>query len=71
MLIATFLCRLDGGYTLHNFDARGRALRTNVVSNTAMRGFGGPEGQIIIEEVIDRIAFELKKDPIAIKEVTA
>lgn len=34
-----------------------------------MRGFGGPEAQIIIEEIVDRIAHELKKDPKVIKEV--
>jgi len=61
--------RLDGGYTLTNFEARGRALRTNVAANTAMRGFGGPEAQIIIEEIVDRIAHELKMNPKDIKEV--
>ena len=61
--------RLDGGYTLHNYEGRGRALRTNVPSNTAMRGFGGPEGQIIIEEIVHKIAHELNMDPNPVKEV--
>jgi len=34
-----------------------------------MRGFGGPEAQIVIEEIVDRIAHEIKKDPNDIKEV--
>ena len=61
--------RVDGGYTLHNFEGRGRALRTNVPSNTAMRGFGGPEGSIVMEEIINKIAHELKLDVNAVKEV--
>jgi len=34
-----------------------------------MRGFGGPEGAIVIEEIIHRIAHILKKDPNEIKKV--
>jgi xanthine dehydrogenase molybdopterin-binding subunit B len=34
-----------------------------------MRGFGGPEGQIVIEEIIDKIAHELNLDPNSVKEV--
>ena len=64
-----FHFRLDSGYTLHNYEGRGRALRTNVPSNTAMRGFGGPEGSIVMEEIINRIAHDLKLDANAVKEV--
>jgi xanthine dehydrogenase large subunit len=41
----------------------------NIGTSTAMRGFGGPEAQIVIEEIVDRIAHEIKKDPNDIKEV--
>jgi xanthine dehydrogenase molybdopterin-binding subunit B len=60
---------MDGGYTIPNYEGKGKALRTNVPSNTAMRGFGGPEGAIVIEEIIHRIAHILKKDPNEIKKV--
>ena len=55
--------RLDGGYTLRNIDATGYALKTNLPSNTAFRGYGGPEGAIVIETVMDHIAHILKMDP--------
>ena len=42
---------------------RQRACRATV-SNTAFRGFGGPQGMIGIERVIDEIAFALGKDPL-------
>ncbi len=35
---------------------RGRVAKTNVVSHTAFRGFGGPQGMLVIEEILDRIA---------------
>ena len=55
--------RLDGGYTLRNIDATGYALKTNLPSNTAFRGYGGPEGAIVIETVMDHIAHTLRMDP--------
>lgn len=61
--------RLDGGYTLTNFNATGKALKTNVPSNTAFRGFGGPEGAIIIEEIIAKMAHLCGLDINKIKEV--
>jgi hypothetical protein len=64
-----FLFRLDGGYAIQNYEGKAKALRTNVSSNTAMRGFGGPEGAIVIEEIIHRIAHILKRDPNEIKKV--
>ena len=57
------ILRLDGGYTIRNFDATGYALKTNLPSNTAFRGYGGPEGAIVIETVMDHIAHALKLDP--------
>ena len=62
-LIKILILRLDGGYTIRNFDATGYALKTNLPSNTAFRGYGGPEGAIVIETVMDHIAHALKLDP--------
>jgi xanthine dehydrogenase molybdopterin-binding subunit B len=54
---------------LRNFDAIGKALKTNVPSNTAFRGFGGPEGAVIIEEIIAKMAHVSGLTSIKIKEV--
>jgi xanthine dehydrogenase large subunit len=43
-------------------------LRTNTVSNTAFRGFGGPQGMIAIERVIDAIARERGVDPLDVRK---
>ena len=60
----TLLQRLDGGYTLENFDGIGRVIKTNSPSNTAFRGFGGPEGAFFIETIMDRISYELDLSPL-------
>lgn len=43
-------------------------LKTNTVSNTAFRGFGGPQGMVAAERVIDEIAFALGEDPLTIRK---
>merc|ERR1712106_1091486 len=60
--------RIDGGYTLSNFEGRGVAWKTNLMSNTAFRGFGSPEGALIIEDAIDNIAYTLGMDPAFVRE---
>ncbi|MFZ4521974.1 MAG: xanthine dehydrogenase molybdopterin binding subunit [Bacteroidales bacterium] len=52
----------DNAYFLPNVSITGRAWKTNLPSNTAFRGFGGPQGMAVIENAIDRIARYLKKD---------
>ena len=46
----------DNCYLLPNVEVTGRVCRTHSVSHTAFRGFGGPQGMLMIEEVMDRIA---------------
>ena len=46
-----------------------RPLKTNKVSNTAFRGFGGPQGMMLAERVIQEVAFFLGKDPLDIKKM--
>ena len=46
----------------------GRVLRTNTVSNTAFRGFGGPQGVVLSEEIIRRIARAIGSTPEAVRE---
>jgi len=53
----------DNCYFLGDSTIRSHRLKTHTVSNTAFRGFGGPQGMIGIEYVIDDIARALDKDP--------
>lgn len=53
----------DNVYEIPNVRIMGRVCFTNIPSNTAFRGFGGPQGMIIAENWIQRIAVELKKSP--------
>ena len=47
---------VDNCYHLPALDATGYVCRTHKTSQTAFRGFGGPQGMVIIEDVLDRIA---------------
>ena len=57
----------DNAYFLPHARIRSYRCRTNTVSNTAFRGFGGPQGMMAIERVIDVIANHLDKDPYAVR----
>ncbi|HZE12700.1 MAG TPA: xanthine dehydrogenase molybdopterin binding subunit, partial [Chthoniobacterales bacterium] len=50
------LFHLDNAYYIPNVEFSGRVAKTNLASNTAFRGFGGPQGMLVIEEIIDRVA---------------
>jgi xanthine dehydrogenase large subunit len=58
----------DNAYFLRNAFIRSRRLKTHTVSNTAFRGFGGPQGMAGIERVIDEIAFTLGRDPLDVRK---
>ncbi len=58
----------DNAYRLNNAEIHSRRLKTHTVSNTAFRGFGGPQGMMGIERVIDEIAFALGKDPLDVRK---
>jgi xanthine dehydrogenase large subunit len=62
-VLARALCHADNCYWLPDVVLRGYPCRTNTVSNTAFRGFGGPQGMIAIEAVIDHVARHLGRDP--------
>jgi len=57
----------DNAYFLENVSIVSHRCKTNTVSNTAFRGFGGPQGMFGIEYVIDDIARYLEKDPLDIR----
>ncbi len=58
---------VDNSYYLKNITITSKRLKTNTVSNTAFRGFGGPQGMIVIERIMDEIAFELGLDPTLVR----
>ena len=62
---AMFSC--DNAYFLENVRIISHRCKTHTVSNTAFRGFGGPQGMFAIEYVIDDIARALGKDPLEVR----
>jgi xanthine dehydrogenase large subunit len=62
---AMFSC--DNAYYLENVRILSHRCKTNTVSNTAFRGFGGPQGMFGIEYAIEDIARTLGKDPLAVR----
>lgn len=63
------LFHIDNAYYLPTIRVQGLAWKTNIPSNTAFRGFGGPQGIAVIETIIDRIARFLKKDAAEIRQL--
>jgi xanthine dehydrogenase large subunit len=57
----------DNAYFLEHATIVSHRCKTNTVSNTAFRGFGGPQGMFAIECVVDDIARYLKKDPLDVR----
>ncbi|KAA6414390.1 MAG: xanthine dehydrogenase [Lasallia pustulata] len=53
------LSHIDGCYLIPNVHVRGRLAKTNTVSNTAFRGFGGPQGMYIAESYMEEVADHL------------
>ena len=53
------LSHIDGCYLIPNVNVRGRLCKTNTMSNTAFRGFGGPQGMFIAESYMEEIADRL------------
>jgi xanthine dehydrogenase large subunit len=62
------MLHVDNAYYIPNLVVEGRIAKTNRVSNTAYRGFGGPQGMIVVEEVMDRIARTLNLPPDKVRE---
>ena len=58
----------DNAYYLPEYCIHTERVKTNTVSNTAFRGFGGPQGMLAIERVIDAIAWNLKLDPLDVRK---
>ena len=61
------LFHADNAYFYPAVRLQSRPLKTNTVSNTAFRGFGGPQGVIAAERMIEEIAYNLGRDPLEIR----
>ena len=62
------IVHVDNAYHCAHVRVLGRIAKTNVASNTAFRGFGGPQGMLIGEEILDRVARHLQLPPEQVRE---
>jgi xanthine dehydrogenase large subunit len=60
---------LDNAYFLEHVEITSHRCKTHTVSNTAFRGFGGPQGMMVIERILDDIARTLHRDPLDVRRV--
>jgi xanthine dehydrogenase large subunit len=63
------VCHFDNAYYLQDVDIVALCCKTNTQSNTAFRGFGGPQGALVMEVMLDDIAHRLKLDPVDVRRV--
>ena len=62
------LFHLDNAYYVPALRFEGRVCKTNVPSNTAFRGFGGPQGMLVVEDALNRVAERLGLDPAQVRQ---
>ncbi|MEV8313895.1 xanthine dehydrogenase molybdopterin binding subunit [Streptomyces sp. NPDC059900] len=67
-VVARALCHIDNTYWIPNARVAGRIAQTHKASNTAFRGFGGPQGMLVIEDIMGRCAPLLGLDPMELRE---
>ena len=67
-ILSRALFHADNAYYLPNADLTGLVCKTHKTSQTAFRGFGGPQGMIVIEDVLDRAARTLGLAPELVRE---
>ena len=67
-IAARAMCHADNAYHIPHMRVVSHRCRTNTQSNTAFRGFGGPQGMIGIERVIDQVAHHLGLDPLVVRQ---
>ena len=60
---------IDNAYFLPNIEINSYRCKTNTVSNTAFRGFGGPQGMFCIENIIENISQKLKLEASEIRKI--
>ncbi|MDK1490040.1 xanthine dehydrogenase molybdopterin binding subunit [Sinorhizobium sp. 7-81] len=63
------LFHADNAYFYPHVKLASQPLKTNTVSNTAYRGFGGPQGMLGGERIMEEIAYALGKDPLEVRKL--
>jgi CO/xanthine dehydrogenase Mo-binding subunit len=71
VVLSRGMIHATGPYRCDHVRIRGRAMMTNTPPNGAFRGFGAPQTQFASEVHMDRIADELKLDPVRVREINA
>ncbi|MDQ6896779.1 MAG: xanthine dehydrogenase molybdopterin binding subunit [Actinomycetota bacterium] len=66
-VLARALCHIDNAYWIPAVRVNGRIAKTNKTSQTAFRGFGGPQGMIVIEDILGRCAPLLGIEPATLR----
>ncbi|MBI9067773.1 MAG: xanthine dehydrogenase molybdopterin binding subunit [Salinivirgaceae bacterium] len=66
-ILARARTHAENAYFIPNIRIESTAWKTNIPSNTAFRGFGGPQGIYAIEDAMERVALKLGKEPAEIK----
>ncbi|MGW5324401.1 xanthine dehydrogenase molybdopterin binding subunit [Rhodococcus pyridinivorans] len=66
-VLSRALCHIDNAYWIPNLQVTGRIAKTNKTSQTAFRGFGGPQGMLVIEDILGRCAPRLGVDPVELR----
>lgn len=66
-VMARAMCHIDNAYYIENADIKGTICKTNLPPNTAFRGFGGPQGIAVIENIMEEIAAYLGLDPLDVR----
>ena len=66
-VLARALCHVDNAYWIPHVRVNGRIARTHKTSQTAFRGFGGPQGMLVIEDALGRCAPLLGIDPVDLR----
>ena len=67
-IAARAMCHADNAYDIPNMRITSYCCLTHTQSNTAFRGFGGPQGMLGIERVVDAVAHELGLDPLIVRK---
>ena len=68
-ILSRALFHADNAYYIPNATFTGYLCKTNTASNTAFRGFGGPQGMLAIENIVEEIANTIGEDPLKIRRI--
>ncbi len=68
-IVSRALFHADNAYFIPNATFTGYLCKTNTASNTAFRGFGGPQGMLAIENIVEEIANSIGSDSLKVRRI--